>query len=388
MSTDLATPAGTDGKDKPFRFFDNRQKYLMFVTTCSEKWVIADRVSMEISHLRPRPPALRLFDGGTGDGTVLARVMRDLHRSFPTVPFVVVAKEISLEDVRQCLEKVPDRLAEHPGTVVVLTNLTYADAPHLAPKNEEAKAALNWHEIALSGNSACDFDEQIKGLSGLLADGWQVSINEKTGNPRYVKPTVLVLYRDDQRFALDRAIPQRGEAQPGYDLLIASQPFRSRATPEQKVRMVLAPLARSLAPGGRMLTTYSIGDDPALELVRKLWPDENPFQTNRHLLIKELKAQLSGEQPDLIFDALDDSRSKFRYHMHSLPSDMSGGGGIGTSSVMAAWNAAVYVAQIEDERLLAPMESGEYIRATQEVLEKHGGLWFQDESFIVTRRAD
>ena len=55
---------------------------------------------------------------------------------------------------------------------------------------------------------------------------------------------------------------------------------------------------------------------------------------------------------------------------------------------MAAWNAAVYVAQIEDERLLAPMESGEYIRATQEVLEKHGGLWFQDESFIVTRRAD
>ena len=137
-----------------------------------------------------------------------------------------------------------------------------------------------------------------------------------------------------------------------------------------------------------MLTTYSIGDDPALELVKKLWPDENPFQTNRHLLIKELKAQLSGEQPDLIFDALDDSRSKFRYHMHSLPSDMSGGGGIGTSSVMAAWNAAVYVAQIEDERLLAPMESGEYIRATQEVLEKHGGLWFQDESFIVTRRAD
>ena len=96
MSKDLATPASTDGKDKPFRFFDNRQKYLMFVTTCSEKWVIADRVSMEISHLRPRPPALRLFDGGTGDGTVLARVMRDLHRSFPTVPFVVVAKKSAL----------------------------------------------------------------------------------------------------------------------------------------------------------------------------------------------------------------------------------------------------------------------------------------------------
>ena len=53
MSTDLATPAGTDGKDKPFRFFDNRQKHSMFVTTCSEKWVIADRVSMEISSSSP-----------------------------------------------------------------------------------------------------------------------------------------------------------------------------------------------------------------------------------------------------------------------------------------------------------------------------------------------
>jgi hypothetical protein len=384
MDTDSTAMPTELGMDKPFRFYDNRQKYLMFVTTCTEKWVIADRVSMEISHLRPKPPALRVFDGGTGDGTVLARVMRDLHRSFPTVPFVVVAKEISLEDVRQCLEKVPDRLAEHPSTVVVLTNLIYGDAPRLMPSGEGALESLNWHEIGLSGNSACDFDEQIKGLSGVLADGWQVSISEKTGNPTYVKPTVLVLYREDHRFALDRAIPQKGDTQPGYDLLIASQPFRARASAERKVKNVLAPLAKCLAPGGRMLTTYSIGDDPGLELVRRLWPDENPFLTNRHLLIKELKAQLTGTEPDLVFDALPDNRSRFKYHMHNLPADM--GGGIGTSSVMAAWNAAVYVAQIEDERLLPPMESGEYVRATQETLSKHGGLWFQDESFIVSRR--
>ena len=24
-----------------FRFYDNRQKYLLFVNTCSEKWVVA-----------------------------------------------------------------------------------------------------------------------------------------------------------------------------------------------------------------------------------------------------------------------------------------------------------------------------------------------------------
>ena len=37
-----------------FRFFDNRQKYLLFVNTCSEKEVIARRVGMELAQ---HPPA-------------------------------------------------------------------------------------------------------------------------------------------------------------------------------------------------------------------------------------------------------------------------------------------------------------------------------------------
>ena len=32
-----------------FRFFENRQKYLLFVHTCSEKRVIAERVALELS---------------------------------------------------------------------------------------------------------------------------------------------------------------------------------------------------------------------------------------------------------------------------------------------------------------------------------------------------
>ena len=36
-----------------FRFFENRQKYLLFVHTCSEKRVIADRVALELSSLHP-----------------------------------------------------------------------------------------------------------------------------------------------------------------------------------------------------------------------------------------------------------------------------------------------------------------------------------------------
>ena len=57
-----------------FRFFDNRQKYLLFVNTCSEKWVVASRVALELGNIHPRPPAVRLFDAGVGDGSVLVRV--------------------------------------------------------------------------------------------------------------------------------------------------------------------------------------------------------------------------------------------------------------------------------------------------------------------------
>ena len=134
-----------------------------------------------------------------------------------------------------------------------------------------------------------------------------------------------------------------------------------------------------------MLTVYSIGDDPGLDIVRRIWPEEDPFQSNRHLLIKALKAELSATHPDLIFDSLTDDRSRFRFHMHSLPSDFSSN--IGTSALMAAWNAAVYVAQIEDERVGEAMRSDRYLEAARAVLEENQGLWFQDESFIVTRRA-
>ena len=76
----------------------------MFVNTCSEKWVVASRVNLELASIHPRPPAVRLFDAGVGDGTVLSRVLRAMHKRFPWMPHYIVAKEISLEDIRLTLE--------------------------------------------------------------------------------------------------------------------------------------------------------------------------------------------------------------------------------------------------------------------------------------------
>ncbi|HXP66540.1 MAG TPA: hypothetical protein VN815_13775, partial [Steroidobacteraceae bacterium] len=368
----------------PFRFYDNRQKYLAFVTTCNEKSAIARRAAHEMTLIRPTPPALGIFDAGMGDGTVITRVMRSTHQQFPTVPLFVVAKEISLEDVRLGLEKLPDRLFEHPATVFVVTNLNYAEAPRLMPRDAHLAAALNWQEVRLTGSTAHEYAEQIEDLGPALANGWQTTPNPKTGNPQVVRPSVLVIYREDHKFLLDSVVPKPGRIFEHYDLVIASQPWRARMGAEFKVQKVLAPLARSLAPGGRLLAIQSCGQDPGLEIIQQLWPEERPFKVDRHELLATLRRELGRDARDFSLTAPPDDKAVFRYDMHTLPSEI--GDRIGTSTLFAAWNAAIYVNQIEDERLDEVVPNGAYLRATQTVLQKHGGLWFNDEAFVVARR--
>jgi hypothetical protein len=380
--SEVASSAGTV-TSPPFRFYDNRQKYLAFVNTCNEKSAVARRAARELANIAPTPPGVRVFDAGMGDGTVITRLMRSMHREFPTVPFLVVAKEISLEDVRLGLEKLPDRFHEHPATVFVVTNLNYSEAPTLMPRDIQQAAAYNWQELRLTGKSTDEYADQIEKLSASLAFGWQTRPSPKTGNPVYVRPSVLVIYREDHKFLLENVIPRPGRMVEGFDVILASQPWRARTAAQFKAQKVLAPLVRNLAPGGRMITVQSSGKDPGLELVQQVWPGEQPFKVDRHQLLAALKEELGREAREYTFTNLPDDKAVLRYDMHTLPSEIADR--IGTSTLMAAWNAAIYVAQIEDERL-AVVPDHVYREATQQVLHRHGGLWFNDETFVVARR--
>ncbi len=381
--------SGDRDRARDFRFYDNRQKYLLFVSTCSEKWIIADRVSEELNRTRPSPPAIRLFDAGAGDGTVLARVMRSMHRRFRWMPFFVVAKEVSLENVRLTLEKMPDRFHEHPATVLVMTNLRYSEAPWLQPKSVEAATAMVWHEVALQGDCAADFETQISALQPFLARHWQAEISPVSGNPVPEKPVALVLYREDHRFPLAGVVPRRGEARADFDMVIVSQPYRARAPLKFKAERILAPLARSLRPGGRLVGVQSFGRDPGLELVQAIWPDEDPFTLDRHVLLRSVRQALGSQSRDLRFNAFGDSRALFRYEMHTLPNEISSSeAAVGTSTLLAAWNAATYVAQIEDSQLTEAMTNDLYLDRTRETLRKYNGLWFLDEMFVISRKGE
>ena len=124
-----------------------------------------------------------------------------------------------------------------------------------------------------------------------------------------------------------------------------------------------------------------------MEIVQSVWPGEDPFVTSRHELVEATREQLGDEAGHFVFEPLPAARALFRYEMHTLPDEIDREAAtIGTSTLLAAWNAAVYVSQIDDERVATAMSSPQYLEATRAVLKKYGELWFNDESYIIARK--
>ncbi len=372
-----------DRPDRVGRFFDTRAAYMLFVTATDEKTVVAERIAEEVAAVEVGSPGLKILDAGMGDATVLSHVMRRTHRIHPHIPWLVVAKEISIEDVRQALAKLPDRLLEHPELVFVVTNMRFSEAPALRPAGGRRPI---WREVAVEGTTTDEFADQIRALYPQLAEDWVVETSARTGNPVYREPAVLVIYRKDREFILRNLIPVPERSDPGgFDVVIASQTYRARTAVERKVANVVVPLARALGPGGRLVGIHAYGGDAGVEILQGVWPGEEPFPHDRHDLIAEAKRQLvAPEDADLVFPHLEDGEALIRYQMHPMPSEEVEH--IGTSTLVAAFNAAAYVGQIDEARLSAAMSSGSYLDSTRRVLEAHDHVWFLDELYLILRR--
>jgi len=133
-----------------------------------------------------------------------------------------------------------------------------------------------WNEVALDGSSAGDFEEQIAALDPWLGQHWQARISAGSGNPLYSTPVVLVLYRRDHRFALEPVLPRRGLARADFDFVLLSQPYRARASLQFKTSRIVTPLIRGLRANGKLMGIQSYGRDAGMEVIREVWPEENP----------------------------------------------------------------------------------------------------------------
>jgi hypothetical protein len=201
--TAISSPAmapSSEGSDPQsnFRFFDNRQKYLLFVHTCSEKWVVANRVSLELANIHPRPPALRLFDAGVGDGTVLLRTLRAMHDKFPHTPFYVVGKEISLEDVRLAMQKMSDR-----GRSASATRRSSRPRPCWWPSRSSSSTSSS------SGTSCAGFSRAQSRSKQWHRSGWPTSAVAPPAPPGPWRPssTITASALRDRRSCSSTSMP-------------------------------------------------------------------------------------------------------------------------------------------------------------------------------------
>jgi len=70
-----------------------------------------------------------------------------------------------------------------------------------------------------------------------------------------------------------------------YDLVIASQPYRARASVEFKASKVVTPLVKSLRPGGRLIGIHSHGKDPGIEIIDQGLARRDSLQTDRYAIL-------------------------------------------------------------------------------------------------------
>lgn len=364
-------------------FHEQRQRYHVFANTTNEASIVAERAVAELRRIAIKSPGLRLFTTLMDNGAALNRILRAVHKNDPSVPFLAVVKGRGLDDLRNTLGRMIDRLAEHPLGVLAMTNMYVPEALDLAKYSSDNPEDVIWREVALAGSHSHDFQVQLSGLFGELAEEWTVHPGDQN-QPVYRKPSVLVVYREDHKFLLDGLIPRQGAAERRYDFGLVFHALLHSHYMDFKTHHVVKPILDRLDVGGRAMVVQPHGSDPAHEIVERVWPDRALPVVSRHEIIRALRRALSADAERFSFQGLTDSTSLFRFDMHTVPA--LPGGEYGASTLSSAWNNAVYFAQVSETLIQQAMMGGSsYLDHTRDVLAEQDGLWFVNEMFVVER---
>ena len=104
---------------------------MSFIQNTSEKRAISAELTPYIASMPKNRTFLRVLDAGTGDGTIKSNVIKTFHKHHPYTSLLITGKEISYEDLKNTLEKMPDRFVEHPNLLVTMTNVKFAELGHI-----------------------------------------------------------------------------------------------------------------------------------------------------------------------------------------------------------------------------------------------------------------
>ncbi len=119
-------------------------------------------------------------------------------------------------------------------------------------------------------------------------------------------------------------------------------------------------------------------DKPALSA---LWPKEKPFPSLYGSIIKYIKSNTENE---VLKKLKFNKKQTIKYVLRALPNEISGG--IATSLIFSAWNAAVYVNQISDEQIMNAERKKYYQKVVKDIVNKNKGLYFNNELFVIEKK--
>ena len=77
-------------------------------------------------------------------------------------------------------------------------------------------------------------------------------------------------------------------------------------------------------------------------------------------------------------------KQNIKYVLRALPNEITGG--IATSLIFSAWNAAVYVNQISDEQIMNAERKKYYQKVVKDIVNKNKGLYFNNELFVIEKK--
>ena len=145
------------------RFFDDRLKYLSFIQNTSEKKSISSKIYPHIASLSQNKSYLRILDAGTGDGTITSNIIKSFHRYHPYTSLLISGKEISYEDLKNTLEKMPDRFVEHPNMLLTMTNVKFSELGYVESSSKIKNKKVKEFDLILKSDNSFDFNTQITG---------------------------------------------------------------------------------------------------------------------------------------------------------------------------------------------------------------------------------
>jgi hypothetical protein len=359
------------------RFFDDRLKYLSFIQNTGEKRAISAEIFPHIKSLPKNKTYLKILDAGTGDGTIKSNIIKSFHKYHPYTSLLITGKEISYEDLKNTLEKMPDRFVEHPNLMVTMTNVKFSEIGKVEKIKKIKGKSVKKLTLVLKADNSFDFNEQINRMGNFIEKYWGIEI-DSNGKTSYSHPCIIKIYREDHKRYLEPFIDKNYENQ-GYDLIIASQAYRAVSKTVSKVSNVIAPLMKILNISGKLLITHSCGDDSVEKILKQAWKDKNPFPIKAKEIIEYLKDNPIEENTKFTYSKPKSYTFKFKRSPDQTVSELFGHG------LDSKWANILYVGQIPEKDIIAIEKNISALKRVKVAIKKEERMFFKNEIFSIKK---